>query len=64
MATQILIPYGKMQVIEDKLMILKAPASRPTIRRALSGAVPKKSKIKEYKLIRAIALENGGAEIK
>lgn len=64
MATQIIVPYGKMQVIEDKLIILNSPASRPTIRRALSGATPKKSKTNDYKLIRAIALENGGAEIK
>ncbi|MFV0500037.1 MAG: hypothetical protein ACK5MH_00410 [Bacteroidales bacterium] len=64
MASKIIVPYGKMQVIENKLMILQSPASRPTIRRALSGAIPKKSKQNEYKLIRAIALELGGAEIK
>ena len=64
MATRILVPFGMMTLIESRLKICKAPASQPTIRRALSGAVPKKSKIKEYKLIRAIALENGGAEIK
>lgn len=64
MATTILVPQGVMRLIEEKLCVLNTPASQPTIRRALSGAVPKKSKQKEYKLIRAIALENGGAEIK
>lgn len=64
MATKIIVPFGIMQLIEKKIIALGTPASQPTIRRALSGAVPKKSKIKEYKLIRAIALENGGAEIK
>lgn len=64
MATKILVPYGKMQMLEKKLKVLNAYASRPTIRRALSGLDAKKSKQKEYKLIRAIALEIGGAEIK
>lgn len=63
MATKIIVPFGVMQLIEEKLKVLETYASQPTIRRALRGETPKKSKQKEYKLIRALALENGGVEI-
>lgn len=64
MAIKIMIPFGGMQLIEKKLIALNTYASQPTIRRALRGEVPKRSKQKEYKLIRAITLEIGGMEIK
>lgn len=64
MGTKILISYGGITLIEKMLIDMKSKSSRPTIRRALSGAKPKKSKEKEYKLIRAIALKYGGIEDK
>lgn len=63
MAKKIMVPWGKMKEIEEKMIGLKKPVSQPTIRRALRGEVPMKFKIKEYRLIRAIALEIGGVEI-
>ena len=64
MGTKILVGFGVMKKIEEKMKVLGLPTSQPTIRRALSGATPKKSKQNEYKLIRAIALELEGAELK
>lgn len=63
MNSEIMVPFGKKAEIEKKITAMGAYASQPTIRRALRGLVPKKSKIKEYRLIRAIALESGGVEI-
>ncbi|MBP1645993.1 MAG: hypothetical protein H6Q16_1568 [Bacteroidetes bacterium] len=64
MGTKILIPYGGITLIEKILINMERKSSRPTIRRALSGAKPKKSKEKEYNLIRSIALNYGGIEDK
>lgn len=64
MTTKIMVPHGGMKMIEEKLSALDRRVSQPTIRRALRGKTPMKSKISEYKLLRAIALEIGGMEIK